>query len=204
MSAGAVLHLTFDDGPDPEWTPRVLRLLADHDATATFFPMGNNVRRFPELVARVQAAGHTVGVHGDRHLDHSKVAPDVVAADTERALRDLTVFGVPTVNLWRLPWGRRGPATDEIAAVSGLRIVGWDVDTHDWRGDGWHDQPGAVGDAARTGGVVLLHDGLGPGATRTGVDNTLEIVDHLLRLAHAAGTPVRALRGAGRPVRARA
>lgn len=186
------LALTFDDGPDPRWTPATLARLAAVDAHATFFVLGQQVREHPELIDEIRAAGHTVGLHGDAHLDHSKSSAAEIVADTDRALETLAAVGVEPA-LWRLPWGRGVATSAEIALDRGLRIVGWDVDTHDWRGDGWDAQPDEVRRAAETGGTVLLHDAIGPGALRTGCTNTLEVVDALCAAAIAHGIPVEAM-----------
>ncbi|MEH3054649.1 MAG: polysaccharide deacetylase family protein [Patulibacter minatonensis] len=180
------LHLTFDDGPDPLWTPRVLDVLAAHGATATFFVLGRAVRRAPRMLEAILDGGHAIGLHGEAHLDHTKATPEDVARDTAAALDVLHGHGVAP-DLWRLPWGRHGATTGAIAQRHGLRIVGWDADTHDWRGDGWDDQPEDVRGVARHGGVVLLHDGFGPGATRTSCANTLALVDAFLEIADAEG-----------------
>lgn len=188
MARGA-LHLTFDDGPHPEWTRGVLDLLGRCAASATFFVLGAAVREHPEVAAEILEAGHEIGLHGDAHLDHRKAQPDDVRRDTQRSLDTLRELGVSPTS-WRLPWGRRGPVTDALAAEHGLRIVGWDADTHDWRGDRWAQQPSAVATAATAGGIVLLHDAIGPGSIRRECSNTLEITASLLYRASAAGTPV--------------
>lgn len=185
----AQLTLTFDDGPDPVWTPRLLERLDALDVRATFFVLGERVERAPEQLEAMLAAGHTVGLHGDRHLDHSRTAPDLIRHDTETALGTLAAHGV-TPTSWRLPWGRRGPGTDDLAADHRLRVVPWDHDTHDWRGDGWADQPDDTEHRLARGGIVLMHDAVGPGATRVGCVNTLELVDEIVRTARAVGVPI--------------
>lgn len=190
----AALHLTFDDGPDPVHTPRVLAALRRAGAQATFFVLGECVRAHPRLVDGIRDAGHRLELHGDAHLDHRTASPEELAADTAAALNTLERAGI-LPSWWRLPWGRPGPATAAIADREGLSIVHWNMDTHDWRGDGPAEQPAGFGAVASGGGVVLLHDGVGPGADRAHVDNTIGLIDRATALALRAGTPVCALPG---------
>ena len=183
------LYLTFDDGPDPQFTPRVLERLAANRARAPFFVLGEQVRAHPELVREMVGAGHRVELHGDEHLDHRTTPDATLAIDTARAIHALEDVGV-VPQWWRLPWGRPGPATAPIAAAHGLRVAGWDADTHDWRGDGWRAQSARVREVAAEGGVVLLHDGLGPGAQRRHIANTLELIDRLLELPSDDAMPL--------------
>jgi hypothetical protein len=180
------LHLTFDDGPDPEWTPRVLEALERAGAGATFFLMGPKAQAHPELVERIRAQGHTVGLHCDEHIRHTERDGDWVAADADRALERLAGLGVHP-RLWRTPYGVEAPFTRSLAAERGLRIVGWDADTEDWTGH----PPGAmlerVAEALHDGGVVLAHDGIGPGATRPDCAHTVEFVDLAVAQARANG-----------------
>jgi peptidoglycan/xylan/chitin deacetylase (PgdA/CDA1 family) len=169
------LHLTFDDGPSPEWTPVVLAALARVGARATFFVLGQHARRHPDLVRATVAGGHGVQLHADRHDRHDRLTREEIDADADAALRALTDAGVqPT--LWRTPWGRITDDTRAVAARRGLRLVGWDADTHDWRGDPAEAMLAAVRRDAPTGGIVLAHDALGPGVRRTGCEETVRFV----------------------------
>ncbi len=86
--------LTFDDGPDPVWTPAVLESLAEHRLRATFFVIGSRARSHPDLIARMLAAGHEVGLHCMRHLRHTGLSAEELAADTDDALAVLERAGV--------------------------------------------------------------------------------------------------------------
>jgi len=172
------LALTFDDGPDVHGTPLVLDALARAGGRATFFVIAPRAAAHPELVARIVGAGHAVGLHCDEHVRHSKRDAEWCAADTRRALQRLHQLGVsPT--LWRTPWGDAAPWTGQVAAEHGLRIVGWTVDTHDWRGHSAAGMYAATRPALRPGAVVLAHDGLGPGALRDGVGETADYVNRV-------------------------
>lgn len=169
------LHLTFDDGPSPAWTPVVLAALGRVGARATFFVLGRSARRHPELVRTIVAAGHDVQLHADRHERHDRLTRDEIGADVDAALRALSTAGVfPT--LWRTPWGRITDDTRVVAARRGLALVGWDADTHDWRGDRAEAMLAAVERDAPSGGIVLAHDALGPGARRPGCEETVRFV----------------------------
>jgi peptidoglycan/xylan/chitin deacetylase (PgdA/CDA1 family) len=177
------LALTFDDGPDPEWTLRLLDVLARVGAHATFFPIASRAAAHPEVISRIVAGGHAVGLHCDEHVRHSQRSIEWGRRDTDRALDLLGSIGVqPT--LWRTPWGDTAEWSDEVAVENGLRIIGWTVDTHDWRGDAAADMLQATRAGLCDGAIVLAHDWIGPGARRTDVRETIAytqlVADHAL------------------------
>ncbi|MGI8507637.1 MAG: polysaccharide deacetylase family protein [Solirubrobacteraceae bacterium] len=187
------LALTFDDGPDPSVTPRLLELLGQAAASATFFPIAPRAAEHPRLIERILAAGHSVGLHCDRHVRHSARDLRWCRLDTERALSRLRRLGVaPT--LWRTPWGDRAPWTGQVAAEHGLRLVGWSVDTHDWRGDSAAAMFAATRASLNAGAIVLAHDGIGPGAHRRSAAQTLAYTELVIDHARGQGLALRALR----------
>jgi peptidoglycan-N-acetylglucosamine deacetylase len=171
--------LTFDDGPDPEWTPRILRALARAGVRATFFVMASRVVRHPDALAAIRLEGHDVELHCAAHVRHTEAEREAVEADTRAALAVLAEHDVRP-RRWRTPWGVRAPWTADIAAAHGLELVGWTADTHDWRGDGADAMLAAVAPGLEPGGVVLMHDGLGPGARRDGCAETVRLVPRLV------------------------
>jgi len=187
LSVNAIA-LTFDDGPDPEWTPHLLDVLAEQipPARATFFPIAPRAAAHPRLMARIIKAGHAVGLHCDEHVRHSTRDPDWARADTRRALERLATVGVAP-RLWRTPWGDEAPWTGAVAGDYGLRIVGWTADTQDWRGDTAQTMFEAVRARLRPGAIVLAHDGIGPGARRADARETVGLVRLVARHASALG-----------------
>ena len=174
--------LTFDDGPDPRGTPAVLEALSLVETRATFFVLGERAERHPELLAQMLAAGHAVELHGYAHLRHTEHPRDVVAADLRRAR---AVLEHVRPSRWRLPWGALAAYSRALVAEHGLELVGWTTDSHDWRGD-----PAAVMlDALELapGAVVLMHDGVGPGALRSDCEHTAQLVGPLVGRIRARG-----------------
>ena len=98
-----------------------------------------------------------------------------------------------TPSLWRTPWGDTASWTAQIAAEHGLRLVGWSVDTHDWRGDSAGAMFAATRDSLTAGAVVLAHDGIGPGARRRSAEETLAYAEMAIDHARRHGLALRAL-----------
>jgi peptidoglycan/xylan/chitin deacetylase (PgdA/CDA1 family)/GT2 family glycosyltransferase len=175
------LVLTFDDGPDPRWTPAILDVLARHDARATFFVIGANVNEHPGLVRRMVAEGHEVGVHTFTHVDLT--AQPRWRRDLELTLTRQAVAAVTghTPTLMRPPYSSTPAAVTAAdhaalrdAAAAGFLVVLADHDPRDWR----PTDPAAIVRAATPasdrGGVVLLHDGGGDrGRTVVALDTLL-------------------------------
>jgi peptidoglycan/xylan/chitin deacetylase (PgdA/CDA1 family) len=188
------IALTFDDGPDPEWTVRVLAELARHGAAATFFVEAPRALAHPDLIKAMSAGGHEVGFHCVQHVRHSELSEDGLAAEAAEGLEILGWLGIrPTA--WRAPWGEVTAATRRVAAEHDLELWGWSFDSHDWRGDGHEEMlsaleaEGGLGE----GTVALMHDGLGPGARRECCTETVRLTAVLLEAAAAAGLRAAAL-----------
>jgi peptidoglycan/xylan/chitin deacetylase (PgdA/CDA1 family) len=126
------LALTFDDGPNAAWTPRLLDILAEHDVRATFFLLGSRAVTQPELVRRIAAAGHTIGNHSWSHPNLSRTRSSRVREELRRTNESLQqIVGAP-VKFFRPPFGARRPAVFRIARELGLEPVLWNVMTSDW------------------------------------------------------------------------
>jgi peptidoglycan-N-acetylglucosamine deacetylase len=126
------LALTFDDGPNPTWTPRLLDLLAGHDVHATFFMVGKFAKAERDLARRVAEAGHVVGNHSWSHPDLSRTR-DANVLDELTRTNDLLgeICGKP-VRYFRPPFGARSPYVLKLARRLGLVPVMWNAMTHDW------------------------------------------------------------------------
>lgn len=169
------MALTFDDGPDPVWTPTLLDLLRRLDARATFFPIAARATENSTIIERMRAEGHAIGLHCDQHVRHSDRDAAWLERDTDAALDRLAGMGVRPA-FWRTPWGDTAPWSAKVARDRNLSLIGWTVDTHDWRGDSATRMFEATREALTDGAIVLAHDGLGPGARRDGVGPTIDYV----------------------------
>jgi peptidoglycan/xylan/chitin deacetylase (PgdA/CDA1 family) len=153
-----LVAFTFDDGPDEHETPRLLRALADYDARATFFVLGERARRYPHLVRLIRSAGHEVGSHSDVHRRLTSLPLRQVRARIRRGKRDLEhALGEP-VRLFRPPYGFVTRGGYLIARSLSLDVVAWSAEAKDWL-DLEVDE--LVGNAFRTlrpGGILLLHE----------------------------------------------
>jgi peptidoglycan-N-acetylglucosamine deacetylase len=126
------LALTFDDGPNPAWTPRLLDLLAEHNVRGTFFMVGNFAKSERELARRVADAGHLIGNHTWTHPDLSRTASSKVLDELTRTSDLLSdIIGKP-VRYFRPPFGARRPSVLKLARQLGLIPVTWNAMTSDW------------------------------------------------------------------------
>lgn len=197
-----VVALTFDDGPHPEHTPRVLGLLRDLGVRATFFVVGESAALHPELVDRIRADGHEVANHSWSHPSFPRLSRARRAEEVRRWREWMSVRGVRS-GLFRFPWGHQMPASRLELTLAGWTVVGWDVDPGDYvPGRSGSEILERLGAEAAPGSIVLLHDVLhdDPGRSR---DGTLEAVEGFLGRGGAGLSPVTLseLLAMGRPVR---
>ncbi len=151
--------LTFDDGPHPQGTPAVLRELERAGATATFFVVGEQVRRHPGVIEEVVAAGHRLAVHGDRHVCQLRRAPRALAADLARCAALVTDCQDQPVTHWRAPYGVFSPAGLVLGARRDWTPLLWSRWGRDWqRGATPASIALRAAGKAVAGDVLLLHD----------------------------------------------
>jgi len=158
-SSGAGYALTFDDGPHAQGTPAVLELLAAAGVRATFFLVGEQVRRNPSLAREIAAAGHLVGVHCERHRNLLRLTPAQTRSDIERAEAVIGEATGVTPTLYRPPYGVLNAAALRLARARGWRTLLWSHWGRDWERRATPDSIAArVTDGAGEGSVLLLHD----------------------------------------------
>lgn len=162
-----MVALTFDDGPNATATPAILDALAARHVPATFFVFGERAGEHPDLIARMVADGHDVQPHcWASHASHHEMSRADLDEDIARTLGVLERLGCPRPRFWRPPNGDiRYPQSYDVAAVHGVRLVTWTLQTCDWKDERAADRilreidDEAREDVAlRADSVVLMHD----------------------------------------------
>lgn len=178
-----LVALTFDDGPYPPYTAQVLDVLKEHHIPATFFVIGQNAAKYPDLLRRIVAEGHQLGNHTYNHVDLLKLDRQGIITEIEKTNAVITdAVGYPP-HVMRPPHGFRDAVVMDAMAEYKLKVIEWSVASRDWV------NPGAEVIAERTlgkvqnGSVILLHDGDGIAAAlprEQTVAATRMIIDKLL------------------------
>jgi len=127
------LALTFDDGPNPVWTPRLLDLLASHDVRATFFLVGSRAQAQPALVHQIVAAGHLIGNHSWSHPNLALSSARRIDEELSRTNQILAQIAGAPIRYFRPPYGARRPEVLRAARRLGMLPVLWNAMTSDWK-----------------------------------------------------------------------
>jgi len=150
--------ITYDDGPVPGSTERLLDILKRKGVHATFFVVGRNANANPQVLRRIRDEGHTIGNHSYSHPDLARQSDGAIAAqmdDTDAALQKQAGLDP---HWMRPPYGSHDPRVASTAGARGMALAVWDVDTADWQ----HRNPATTCkravDGAREGSIILMHD----------------------------------------------
>ena len=160
--SGTNIALTIDDGPDPQWTPQVLALLAQYHITATFCMIGRRAAARPDLVAAVVDGGHQVANHTFTHPIMTHLPAARVRDEISRATAAITnASGGHRPTLFRAPGGAWTPAVLAACRAGGLRPLDWSVDPRDWSLPGVEHIVDVILTRTSPGVIILDHDGGG-------------------------------------------
>ncbi len=177
--AATIVRLTFDDGPVRTNTPRVLNVLGNYRVKATFFVIGQRVRRYPRLVKRENREGHSVQNHTYTHPDLTTLGPVQTRRELRATNRAIKAAGVPRPHRFRPPYGITNARVRSAGASLGLIQTLWNVDPHDWANPPASVICRRVVTNVRPGSIVLLHDGSGA--------NTVEALPCIIKRLRAQG-----------------
>ncbi|MDW5289264.1 polysaccharide deacetylase family protein [Formosa sp. PL04] len=149
------IYLTFDDGPNPEITPWVLKTLKTYNAKATFFCIGDNVRKYPEVLKKTIDDGHAIGNHTFNHLKGWKTTSEAYIENVEKAAES-----IPS-KLFRPPYGKIKNKQAKILMQRGYRIIMWSIISFDWEKELLEaDCLKNVIKNTQNGHIIVFHDSL--------------------------------------------
>jgi peptidoglycan/xylan/chitin deacetylase (PgdA/CDA1 family) len=183
-----IVALSFDDGPDPHWTPHVLDLLEAHGDHATFFQIGKNALAHKDLVARVEGTGNEIGNHTLDHAHLTQLTATQIRDEVSEGTDALVTAGAPTPVLFRPPLGRTNDRVADVTEAQGLRTVLWSACVEHYI-DHVDVATGTTRllDNIRPGMIILAHDGGIPNRTRT-MQSLPMLLDGLDRLGYKVVT----------------
>lgn len=178
------IALTFDDVPDPRFTPEVLDILKMHGVKATFFVVGSRAKKHPELLRRIHREGHIVGNHSFSHPLFKKKSVQEFKNEIERTEKVIEKIIGYKPRFIRPPYGEINEEQLKWAKQQGYKIVNWNVDSLDWKALDKEKVKYNVLSAVGPGSIVLQHAGGGVGSNLTG---TIEALPDIIRILRNRG-----------------
>ncbi|OEF96282.1 polysaccharide deacetylase family protein [Desulfuribacillus alkaliarsenatis] len=175
------IALTFDDGPDPRFTPLILDVLKQYNARATFFVMGSRAVAYPDIIRRMENEGHVIGNHTYWHpnlVRHEVERTRWEVLETEKVLNDILGY---RPRLFRAPYGALNTDVVQELARQDFSVVGWSVDSLDWRQLPADEIARNVLGNVHPGAIVLFHDGGDWTMDLTGTVNSLHEIIPVLQ-----------------------
>lgn len=153
-----MIALTFDDGPHPENTIKILDILNRHNAKATFFMLGDNVQNNQWIPRRVVEQGSEIGTHTVNHKNLNKLCDDDISYEISRSSKLLEEASGTSIKLFRAPYGNANENVKRIAKMQNKSIILWNIDTEDWKSKDAKKVSEHVLSNVKEGDIVLMHD----------------------------------------------
>ena len=182
-SDGKRICLSFDDGPDPEYTGRLLQILADNKVRAAFFVVAQKAEENPDIIRQICEGGHLIGLHSLEHGDAWRKSIAYQAKDFKQGLHILHKLGC-NVTYYRAPWGHLNLTSTLLASKYKLRIIQWSVMAQDWEPESSSQRVlERLQSRTKSGSVICLHDsGCGKKAAPGAPEGTLKAVAQFIPL----------------------
>ena len=152
------IALTFDDGPHPKLTPKILKILDKYNVKATFFTVGINVHYYPETFEEIVAHGHEIGNHTYTHPHVSHVGKATLKSEIEKCEDEIYEHGEYKTKLFRPPEGMIDNGITTLLKELDYKVILWDIDTRDWDHTSPEDIANSVVNKVSSGDIILMHD----------------------------------------------
>lgn len=178
------IALTFDDGPDDKYTPKILDILKEKDAMATFFLVGKQVEKYPEVARRIVEEGHTIGNHSWSHRNLAALKPEAYDDQVKRAQEAIADATGVEPALMRAPYGALSDEFLDYLHEQSLRHIYWTIDPRDWDGTSVAEMREGILKHAKPGGIILLHSF---GGRKNALDHTLKLLPLIIDDLREAG-----------------
>ena len=154
-----IVALTFDDGPSPQYTEQVLGILEAKQVPATFFLVGENIDKYPAVAKKVYEQGHEIGNHSYTHFAMAFMTPQRIRAEISVTAEKIFRLTGATPATFRVPYGWYSPFLPQITSQNNLEIIGWNIDSLDWKKPGVNSIVNNVVGNIEPGSIILMHDG---------------------------------------------
>lgn len=152
-----LIALTFDDGPDKRYTTDILDILKDKGVKATFFVVGQQVAKNPEVLQRIVDEGHAIGNHTYNHKDLSKLTKQQIIEEVKTGDAVIKKAVGFTPIMFRAPYGAVSDTLKDLLKANNRELVGWNIDTRDWAGTSASDIRKMIKKEAKPNGIILMH-----------------------------------------------
>ncbi len=177
-----VVALTFDDGPDAKYTPAILDTLKEKGVKATFFVVGTQVKKYPDMMKRIVDEGHALGNHSYDHKQLTKLNKTQILKqfeDTDQLIKDAVGFYPKAI---RAPYGALNDTVRKVMKENDRYHVGWTVDTRDWAGTSVSDMRKLIKEETKNNGIILMHSFGGKH-----IQNTVDMIGDVIEDLKALG-----------------
>lgn len=172
-----LVALTFDDGPDNLYTPKILDLLKQEQVKATFYVIGIQTKKYPQVVKRIGDEGHAVGIHTWSHVNLNRVDANEAKWQVEYCAGQLKAILGYTPNMVRPPFGSINGNVLRQLNKDGFWAISWSVDTKDWRGKPVNTMMTTVQQELKPGGIILMHSA---GSHSAYLNNSIALLPQLI------------------------
>lgn len=176
FSSDKTVMLTFDDGPDPKYTPQLLDVLKKNNIKCTFFVLAENAEKYPDLIKRISTEGHYIGLHSFNHRNAIFTSPYKTKRDFSKSISIMNKLHIK-INLFRPPWGMFNLLTFHYAKYNHFKVVLWSIHALDW--SRWvtidYIEEKLI-KKVKPGDIILLHDGRGAKNAPRKTIKALEII----------------------------
>ena len=184
-SKTANIALTFDDGPDNRYTPKILDILKKHKVKATFFVVGTQIKKYPAIFRRMVKEGHEIGTHGYQHLNVSKLSAAQIHNQLSESNKLIRKLGGPRQTIYRPPYGAICPSVVEQIGKKGYKVILWTIDSLDWRSLKKAQVIKNVVPQLKKGCIVLQHNAAE--SKRENLTGSIQALPHIITEAKKRG-----------------